>query len=95
MVSGKRGTYLVHLDGDSRASLDGALAPWAGCAGVAAHVGRRDVRHGGVGRREAGALGAIVDAVDPEVLEGGVGGRLLGPQGCQDGKGGRLHGREA
>lgn len=86
-------TYLVHLNSDSAAGRDRALGARAGGTSVAANAATADASDGGVGRRDTGALRAEVDTVDPEVLEGSVGGNIAG-QGGQSGKGEGLHGCE-
>lgn len=89
---GERKTYLVHLDGDYTACLDGALSRDATGSGIAADIGRVDVGDGGVGRRDTGALVIVVDAIDPKGLEGCVGGDVLYPQRREGCDGGGLHG---
>jgi len=69
--------YLVHLDGDGRTGGDRALAGGSAGAGIATNVGGRHVLDGRVGARKSGALAAVVDAVNPELLEGGVGSNVL------------------
>lgn len=84
---------LVHLDGDGVADLDGAAASDAlGAVDVAADIVGRDVLDGRVGLRQTDAGLALVDAVDPKVLEGGVGGDLMGCVGRRQGENGGLHG---
>lgn len=78
------GTNLVHLNGDGRSGLDRALLGDGAGAGVATDVVGVYVGDGGVGRRDTGALVVEVNAIDPEGLEGGVGGDI----GCQPSEGG-------
>lgn len=90
-IRGKRG-YLVHLDGDGRAGLDGTLALGAAGVAVAADLRGGHVGDGRVREDGARALAAKVDAVDPELLEGGVGrGVLRGEGGREGGDAKRLH----
>jgi hypothetical protein len=67
---------LVHFDGDGVSRFDGATACYSTAVDVAAEVVGGDVGHGVVGGGHADAGLALVDAIDPEVLEGGVGGDL-------------------
>jgi hypothetical protein len=67
---------LVHLDGHGVAGFDGAATRDGAAVDVAADVVGGDVCEGVVGGGHADAGLALVDAVDPEVLEGGVGGDL-------------------
>lgn len=69
-------SLLVHLDGDSVSRFDGATTCYGTAVDVAAEVVGGDVGHGVVGGGHADAGLALVDAIDPEVLEGGVGGDL-------------------
>jgi hypothetical protein len=89
----KTETYLVHLDSDGGTSRDGALAAGAAGADIATDASSAHVGDGGVGARETGALGAEVDAVNPELLEGGVSSGVPGQSG-QGGEGEGLHGCE-
>lgn len=85
------GKYLVHLNGNGAASLDGALSSGASGTGVATHIVGGDICHGGVGRRATGALGAVIDAINPELLEGCVGGNVLGKDSREGSDGEGLH----
>ena len=67
---------LVHFDGHRVAGFDGTSARYGAAVDVAADVVGGDVLQGVVGGGHADAGFALVDAVDPEVLEGGVGGDL-------------------
>jgi len=75
-------SLLVHFDGDGVAGFDGAAARDGAAVDVAAQVVGGDVGHGVVGGGHADAGLALVDAVDPEVLESGVGGDAGGGEGC-------------
>lgn len=59
---------------------------------VARDVGRRDVRDGRVGQREADARAAVVDAVDPHRLERRVGSGGRRERGGEGEGGEREHG---
>lgn len=65
---------LVHFDSDGVSRFDGAAPRDGAAVDVAAQVVGGDVGHGVVGGGHADAGLALVDAIDPEVLEGGVGG---------------------
>jgi hypothetical protein len=69
-------SLLVHFDGDGVSRFDGATACYSTAVDVAAEVVGGDVGHGVVGGGHANAGLALVDAIDPEVLECGVGGDL-------------------
>jgi len=63
---------LVHFDGHRVAGFDGTSARYGAAVDVAADVVGGDVLQGVVGGGHADAGFALVDAVDPEVLEGSV-----------------------
>jgi hypothetical protein len=65
---------LVHFDSDGVSRFHGAAPRHGAAVDVAAQVVGGDVGHGVVGGWHADAGLALVDAIDPEVLEGGVGG---------------------
>ena len=80
----------MHLNRDGGAGRDGALAAGAAGADIATDAGAAHVGDGGVRGGDTGALGAEVDAVNPELLEGGVGSGVPGQSG-QGGEGEGLH----
>lgn len=90
--AGALAVLLVHLNCHRRASLDGTLARGTGCAGVATEVVGGNVGDGRVGRWPPGALSCKVDAINPQLLEGGVGGSLLCNESRDRSDGKRLHG---
>lgn len=82
----------VHLNSDGTTSADWALDLGSGADDVAAHVIGVIVGDGRVGLRKTGTLAAKVGSVNPELLEGGMGGGLLGQEGRQGGSCEGLHG---
>lgn len=84
---------LVHLDGHAAAGLDAAdTADTAGAACVAGEVTGANICDGGVGGGHADAGGSIIGSVDPELLEDGVAGYLVGSDGRREsGYEGGLH----
>jgi hypothetical protein len=64
----------VHFYRYCSTCVDGAFPRYAPSACIAAYVVGVDVCDGRVGRWEANARPSFIDAVDPELLEDGVGG---------------------
>lgn len=85
---------LVHLDGDDVSGGDGAGRLGCGGGSITADIVGGDVLDGRVGHRETGAGCALVLAVDPELLEGGMAVGLLGRECRQEGELRGLHGFE-
>lgn len=85
-------TNLMHLNSNRASGLDRALLRNRRSSRVTPHSVARHIGNGGVGRRNTSALRAIVGTVNPEGLEDGVGGSLLGEQaGDEAGEKGRPH----